>query len=280
MNESKEAFLNGNEQTGYANTMFVNYNQTHGGIGDLMESLQDSLVVKGIAFTNYIGASSANPYLAYLGTGSAKQTADSLINLAQARDGNLIVDAHSQGTFLTYSAMQYVKENLQNVLKDKKDTILKVGFYGSPVNSVYSSILVKDLYTGSDVNERKLETISNYFRSSINPGDPVGSISFLLGGNGAGINNPTKSENESSYVWSSRGIGSMFNGKSPDDLANSSPHSGYVCVIGCGDGMVTPQFGDYVKKDKTTESLNIFYDERNLNKDFANFNQGKINENK
>ena len=81
MNESKEAFSNGNEQTGYA-----------------------------------------NPYLAYLGTGSAKQTADSLINLAQARDGKLVVDAHSQGTLLTYSAMQYIKEDLQNVLKDKKDT--------------------------------------------------------------------------------------------------------------------------------------------------------------
>lgn len=153
------------------------------------------------------------------------------------------------------------------MLKDKKDTILKVGFYGSPVNSAYSSILVKDLYTGSDVNERKLETISNYFRSSINPGDPVGSISFLLGGNGAWINSSSKSEGESSYIWS-RGIGSMFNGKSPDDLANSSPHSGYVCVIGCGDGMVTPSIKE------TTNNLNKFYDERNLNKDFAKYPAG------
>lgn len=52
--------------------MLVNYNQTHGIIGDLMESLQDSVVVKNIAFTNYIGASSVNPYLLYLGTGSAR----------------------------------------------------------------------------------------------------------------------------------------------------------------------------------------------------------------
>ena len=154
------------------------------------------------------------------------------------------------------------------MLKDKKDTILKVGFYGSPVNSAYSSILVKDLYTGSNVKEKDLNVLENYFRSSINPGDPVGSISFLLGGNGAGINNPTKSENESSYVWSSRGIGSMFNGKSPDDLANSSPHSGYVCVIGCGDGMVTPSIKE------TTNNLNKFYDERNLNKDFAKYPAG------
>ena len=78
--------------------------------------------------------------------------------------------------------MQYIKEDLQNVLKDKKDTILKVGFYGSPVNSAYSSILVKDLYTGSNVKEKDLNVLENYFRSSINPGDPVGSISFLLRG--------------------------------------------------------------------------------------------------
>lgn len=159
------------------------------------------------------------------------------------------------------------------MLKDKKDTILKVGFYGSPVNSAYSSILVKDLYTGSDVNERKLETISNYFRSSINPGDPVGSISFLLGGNGAGINSSSKSEGESSYIWS-RGIASIFNGKSPDDLANSSPHSGYVCVIGCGDGVVTPDRDRFINISGESKPLSEFYEERNLNKDFATYPQG------
>lgn len=160
------------------------------------------------------------------------------------------------------------------MLKDKKDTILKVGFYGSPVNSAYSSILVKDLYTGSQVEKEKLQTISNYFRSSINPGDPVGSISFLLGGNGAGINSSSKSAGESSYVWSSRGIGSMFNGKSPDDLANSSPHSGYVCVIGCGDGMVTPDRDRFINISGESKPLSEFYEERNLNKDFATYPQG------
>lgn len=34
----------------------------------------------------------------------------------------------------------------------------------------------------------------------------------------------------------------MFNGKNPEDLKNSSPHSGYVCVIGCGDyGVIPPK---------------------------------------
>lgn len=186
----------------------------------------------------------------------------------------MIVDAHSQGTLLTYAAMQYVKEDLKNVLKDKKDTTLKVGFYGSPVNSDDSSVLMRDLYAGSNVKEKDLNVLENYFRSSINPGDPVGSISFLLGGNGAGINSSSKSEGESSYVWSSRGIGSMFNGKSPDDLANSSPHSGYVCVIGCGDGMVTPDKDRFINSSGESKPLSEFYEERNLNKDFATYPQG------
>lgn len=31
--------------------------------------------------------------------------------------------------------MLNAKSDLQNILKDKKDTTLKVGFYGSPINS-------------------------------------------------------------------------------------------------------------------------------------------------
>ncbi|RWS48202.1 hypothetical protein CKA56_15435 [Arcobacter venerupis] len=267
MNDTKDSFENSKEQTGNASVVFINYNQTHGIVGDLMESGQDKF------FVNTLGQS-------YLLTGSARQTSDYLVNLAQATNGNLIVDAHSQGSLLTYAAMLNAKSDLQNILKDKKDTTLKVGFYGSPVNSDDSSSLVRQLYLNSSVYTNTDIKVSDYFRSSVNPGDPVGSISIFLGGNGAGINSSSKSEGESFYVWFERGAKTMFNGKNPEDLKNSSPHSGYVCVIGCGDGMLTPQFGDYVKEDKTTESLNNFYDERNLNKGFANFNQWKNNENK
>jgi hypothetical protein len=35
-----------------------------------------------------------------------------------------------------------------------------------------------------------------------------------------------------------------------------------------------------MKEDKSIESLNIFYEKRYLNKDLANFNKEKLNENK
>lgn len=260
MNDTKDSFENSKEQTGNASVVFINYNQTHGIVGDLMESGQDKF------FVNTLGQS-------YLLTGSARQTADYLVNLAQATNGNLIVDAHSQGTLLTYAAMLNAKSELQNILKDKKDTTLKVGFYGSPINSEDSSSLVKDLYTGSNVKEKDLNILENYFRSSVNPGDPVGSISILLGGNGAGINSSSKSEGESFYVWFERGAKTMFNGKNPEDLKNSSPHSGYVCVIGCGDSMVTPDKDRFININGESKPLSEFYDERNLNKDFTKYPQ-------
>lgn len=41
----------------------------------------------------------------------------------------------------------------------------------------------------------------------------------------------------------------MFNGKNPEDLKNSSPHSGYVCVIGCGNSNSTPTMYYYSNKN-------------------------------
>ncbi|ABV67203.1 hypothetical protein Abu_0943 [Aliarcobacter butzleri RM4018] len=260
MNDTKDSFENSKEQTGNTSVIFINYNQTHGLLGDLMESGQDKI------FVNTLGQS-------YLLTGSARQTSDYLVNLAQATNGNLIVDAHSQGSLLTYAAMLNAKSDLQNILKDKKDTTLKVGFYGSPVNSDDSSSLVRQLYLNSSVYTNTDIKVSDYFRSSVNPGDPVGSISIFLGGNGAGINSSSKSEGESFYVWFERGAKTMFKGKNPEDLKNSSPHSGYVCVIGCGDSMVTPDTKYYINLDGKEIKLENFYIERNLNKDFAKYPQ-------
>lgn len=41
----------------------------------------------------------------------------------------------------------------------------------------------------------------------------------------------------------------MFKGKNPEDLKNSSPHSGYVCVIGCGNSNSTPTMYYYSNKN-------------------------------
>ena len=86
-----------------------------------------------------------------------------------------------------------------------------------------------------------MRIFDTYFHSSVNPGDPVGTLPFFLGGNGAGINNPSMSNGEFGYMFS-RGVRSIANGKDP---TNPSPHSGYPCVIGCGDENFTPNIENY-----------------------------------
>lgn len=105
------------------------------------------------------------------------------------------------------------------------------------------------------------------------PGDPVGTLLTFLGGNGAGINNPSMSDGEFGYMFS-RCVRSIASGKSPDDPTKSSPHSGYTCVIGCGDEMKTPdKTSQYFKIDGTQDDLNNFYNSHDLKSNFANFNQ-------
>lgn len=55
-------------------------------------------------------------------------------------------------------------------------------------------------------------------------------------------------------------------GISPEDLKNSSPHSGYVCVIGCRDSMVTPDKDRFINISGESKPLSEFYEERNLKK--------------
>ena len=257
------------EQTADASVVFINYNPSHGLVGDMIESTQDKLASHLVPY---------NSYASYLGTGGSKQSANSLLNLAEAKDGELVLVAHSQGTLQSFIAMHHIKPNLQNILKDKEDTTFKVGFYGSPVNGENSLDLVKDLYTGSNVDKEKLNVLNNYFRSSVNPGDPVA----ILGGNTAGIN--SKEGFWTNLLYSiKRGVPTLLNGGLEDNKNSpdkTSPHAGGVCVIGCGDERITPEFGDYMKEDKSIESLNIFYEKRYLNKDLANFNKEKLNENK
>lgn len=162
--------------------------------------------------------------------------------------------------------MKYYEDELKALLGDKTTADFKVGFYGSPIGFENSSALVSSLYSKEFTDDNKLET---YFRSSVNPGDPVGTLPIFLGGNGAGINNSSMSDGEFGYMFS-RGVSSIANGKDP---TNPSPHSGYTCVIGCGDEMKTPVIGEYIGTDGNPDLLNNFYDRHNLNKDLANFNQ-------
>lgn len=188
-----------------------------------------------------------------------------ITQVAGIREGKLIVVAHSEGTGETYAGMKYYEDELKALLGDKTTADFKVGFYGSPIGYENSSKLVKDLYGNSSVTKQNIDT---YFRSSVNPGDPVGTLPIFLGGNGAGINNSTMSDGEFGYMFS-RGVSSIANGKDP---TNPSPHSGYTCVIGCGDEMKTPVIGEYIGTDGNLNLLNNFYNSHGLNSDLANFN--------
>lgn len=254
LNAVPEALANGNEQTGGASLTLVNYNPSHGFLPDGAETMQDKWLVEKLG----IGA---------LSTGSAKQTGATITQVAGIRDGKLTVVAHSEGTGEAYAGMKYYEDELKALLGDKTTADFKVGFYGSPIGVENSSALVSSLYSKEFTDNNKLET---YFRSSVNPGDPVGTLPIFLGENGAGINNPSMSDGEFGYMFS-RGVRSIASGKSPDDPTKSSPHSGYTCVIGCGDEMKTPQLEKYFDITGQEVWLNEFYKTHDLNSDFAKF---------
>ncbi|MDY0365999.1 MAG: hypothetical protein RBQ81_09090 [Arcobacteraceae bacterium] len=253
------------EQTADASVVFINYNPSHGLVGDMIESTQDKLASHLVPY---------NSYASYLGTGGSKQSANSLLNLAEAKDGELVLVAHSQGTLQSFIAMHYIKPNLQNILKDKEDTTFKVGFYGSPVNGKDSIDLVRDLYINSPVYTNTDIKVSDYFRSSVNPGDPVA----ILGGNTAGIN--SKEGFWTNLLYSiKRGVPTLLNGgleANKNNLDKTSPHAGGACVIGCGDERITPDIKYYINIDGEQIKLEDFYIERNLNSELAKYPQSEI----
>ena len=113
-------------------------------------------------------------------------------------------------------------------------------YSGSPVNIEAGADLVAAIYGGEDIlNERTKNGISDVYRSHTNPGDPV---SVFLGGNSAGVNNQEGYLDNFMYAIT-RGVPTIANGTGEKDkdgnyIKDPSPHSGYPCVIGCGDDMV------------------------------------------
>jgi len=220
----------------------LNYNQTHGLSGDLLESAQDALVVMGTKFMNFIGASDINPYLSYLGTGGAKQTGNIIDQMVEIRKGDLTVGGHSQGTLMTQLGLQQNQENIAEILKNNPDSKLLVGYAGSPVNHYIAEKLLTDIYGGESGIISHLgkdsATISDVFRSQVNPQDFVGSF---LGGQSAGVNN---SEKLGKNMWSSFISFPMLFG-----MGGDSSHSYYPCVIGCSNNNTTPAINYYFNKN-------------------------------
>lgn len=235
------ATYNQQTQQGKADSV-LNYNQTHGLSGDLLESAQDAIVVMGTKFMNFFRASSVNPYLAYLGTGGAKQTANLIEQMSDIKNGDLTVGGHSQGTLMTQLGLQQKQEYLTEILKNNPNSKLLVGYAGSPVNHYIAEKLLTDIYGGEAGIEKHfgkdVTEISNVFRSQVNPQDFVGSF---LGGQSAGVNN---SEKLGKNMWSSFiSLPMLF------DVGGDSSYSYYPCVIGCSNNNTTPAINYYFNKN-------------------------------
>ena len=126
-NTEGDAIKNAKDQTGDATNFTVNYNPTHGGIGDALESGVDKF-----------GGT----------TGIAKQTGEFIngVTTSRGKSGSNFA-AHSQGNLLTQSGVEYQQEHggfknqdyftNPNAKTDKERTagIPTFAGYGSPVNT-------------------------------------------------------------------------------------------------------------------------------------------------
>ncbi len=219
------AIYNQQTQQNGANSL-LNYNQTHGIVGDLIEDIQDHLT--------------SNTGLSVLGTGGSRQTGKVIDQMATITKGNLTVGAHSQGTMMTQNGMNLYKDKLKEIVQGNSNSQLLVGYAGSPVNYNVAADLVMDIYGGMQGIETRFGKdqgkISNVFRSQVNPQDLVGS---LLGWQSAGVN---QSDNVLLNVGESLlRLPSLF---IPSEN-NPSPHSYYPCIIGSGDDSVTPKMDTF-----------------------------------
>jgi filamentous hemagglutinin len=245
-NTAEEAINNQQGQQANPSIGLVNYNTSHGTLADLL--IETTMEKSTIALDAIPGVQE----LGYVINGSARQTGDSINQLAKINDGDINIAAHSQGTQQTYLGLQQHKEEIAQLLKENPNAKLTLQNSGSPVSSeAVEDLIVNGLYGGeSSINERfnNEEGVNNVFRSQVNPGDPVA----MLGGNFGGINNnaPITSGdfwNQIGYTLT-RGVPTIFRGSlqnNLDDPSKTSPHSGYPCVIGCGDNGFTPANGTY-----------------------------------
>lgn len=230
MNGVGEALANQREQQGNPSIALLNYNQTHGIVGDLIEVGQEKLAVT----TN----------ITQLATGGARQTGEIKTQLTELTNGNLNTAAHSAGTAQDYLGTKLNQEEISKIVQNNPNAKFTTQYSGSPVSSNAAKALFSEIYGGDKVIQARLQkqdaTIDDVFKSSVNPGDLVA----ILGGNTAGINNKNDfwvntGEAIIHGAWTlfsgKDGKGILFDGNDP------SPHSGYKCVIGCGEGGVTPK---------------------------------------
>jgi filamentous hemagglutinin len=254
----------------------VNYNTSHGTLADLL--IETTMEKTTIALDAIPGVQA----LGYVIDGSARQTGDNINQLAKINKGNIKIAAHSQGTGQTYLGLQQHKEELAQLLKENTNAVLTLQNSGSPVSSkAVEDLVVNGLYGGKNgieirFGEGKDDAI-NVFRSQVNPGDPVA----MLGGNFGGINNNisifTKEFWQQTKYDLQRGVPTIMKGglsSNKENPSKTSPHSGYPCVIGCGDNGYTPSdiFKYYDPNTQENIPLQDYYNLIHVDSSKAQFN--------
>lgn len=168
-------------------------------------------------------------------------------------------DAHSQGTMQDYLGTRLNQQEISSIVQNNPSAKFTTQYDGSPVSSDAAKELLNEIYRGKEGIQAHLQnedaTINDVFKSSVNPGDLVA----MLGGNTAGINNRNDFWKNLGYDLS-RGLPTLFNGGLEANLDNpdkTSSHSGYKCVIGCGDAGVTPKFENYYEPSDSNGELTL-----------------------
>ncbi|MFA5461978.1 MAG: hemagglutinin repeat-containing protein, partial [Sulfurimonas sp.] len=276
-NLANEALTNQQQQQGNPTIGMLNYNTSHGTLADLIETgLEKSIIT--------LDTIPGIKELGYMINGSARQTGDSINQLTKINNGNINIAAHSQGTQQTYLGLQQHQEEIAQLLKDNPNAVLTLQNSGSPVSSkAVEDLVVNELYGGKNgieirFGEGKDDAI-NVFRSQVNPGDFIG----MLGGNFGGINNNAPITlgdfwNQAGYDIT-RGVPTLMNGSlqnNQNDPTKTSPHSGYPCVIGCGDNGATPKevFKYYEQNAQENIPLFDYYIKIEVEPSKAKFNTG------
>ncbi len=97
----------------------------------------------------------------------------------------------------------------------------------------------------------------------------------LFGDNRAGVNSSDNYLKSLGYAIT-RGIPTIANGGVESTPENPSPHSGYPCVIGCGDDRVTPAIENYYDPSSDERDRGEFYDGINAHPEFIDNQSNSI----
>lgn len=180
---------------------------------------------------------------------------------AYASDKTLALDANL--------GLQQHQTEIANDLSTNPTSVFTLQNAGSPVSSTsVEDLVVNGLYGGEAGIQQHIKEgeVKDVFRSQVNPGDPIGA----LGGNFGGVNN--NAPVYTSEYWSqvgytgTRGVPTLFD-------SSTSPHSGYGCVIGCGENGTAGAVEEiYAPETNSFRPLTEFYKEINVDSSKSNIN--------